>query len=601
MSVLRDKLENRMLQNQLDAYLDNYGIKEKKLDVAFEHFCNYCIFSLFSPEAYRNDILFYHSVHTGGGNDTAIDGILILINDIPVTTLDEAKTYMGLKRGFTAKFVFVQAKTSPNFESGEMLKTGIGVKNFFWDGMKNVNEKVKNFKLISDYIFEHSIDFIESPICKIYYVTTGKWTDDYNLCSLIQDRISELQALNYFSDVEYVPIDINRLMTIFKEINNSITREVIIAKNVAFPEIKGAEKVYLGIITMGEYMKLITDDGGALLQGVFYDNVRGFLGDNPVNKEIVKTLQNKDTYVQFPILNNGITIVAKNMGVSGDKFKLTDYQIVNGCQTSNVLYLHRSEVNENMMIPIKIVHTESPELVNSVIRSTNRQTIVLDEAFESLKEFHKQLQDYYDTYRGENRLYYERRAHEYDDRHEMKRFNIITLPIQLKSYMSMFLGEPHSMHRYYGDLLRNSSNKVFLPDHKLISYYTSALVLNRIEKSMNDGDIDIKKCKCYKYHFLYLFQAVTRSLLGYKKVPFPNSKDMETLCGTIQAIINDDKKYIPILHLTEDIIQKTLVEYDSMYTNPNGNGPERTKEFTQMMQQNANLKLSEIEKLLIEK
>jgi hypothetical protein len=592
MSNLKNKLENRMLQNQLDAYLDDYGIKEKDLATAFEHFCNYCVFSLNSPEVYHSDNLFYQSVHTGNGGDYAIDGIMILINDVPVTTLAEAEEAIKRKKGFTVKFYFVQAKTSSSFESGDMLKVGYGVKSFFENIELNSNQEIKNYKAISDFIFKHSIDFIESPTCCIYYVTTGKWVNDAILIKLIKDQISFLESLNYFSTVEYLPIDVNRLMTIYKEVNNSITREVVIAKNVAFPEIIGAEKAYLGLISFGEYLKLITDESDALLQGVFYDNVRGYLGENPVNKEIINTLNDKETYVQFPILNNGITIVAKSMGVSGEKFKLTDYQIVNGCQTSNVLYRCRNSVDKQMMIPVKIVHTESPELVNSVIRSTNRQTQVLDEAFESLKDFHKQLQEFYDTYKGLDRLYYERRTHEYDDQRELKRFNIITLPIQLQSFMSMFLSEPHSMHRYYGELLKNNKDKVFLTEHKLIAYYTAAKTLHNVEIAMNNGVIDIKKWKPYRYHLLLVIQTIMRERKNMKSIPRPNSKDMEKLCSSILEIVDNKGVFEAMLRVSIDVLQKTLDEYKGSYGR--GSGPNRTKEFTTAMLANVESKMIEI-------
>lgn len=587
MSEMHKKMENRMLQNQLEAYLDNYGIKENALDVAFEHFANYCMFSLNAPEAYHNDNLFHQSVHTGKGGDWALDGIMILINDTPVTTLAEAKAAISLKRAFSAKFFFVQAKTSSKFESGEILKVGYGVRNFFKEGKMNANAEVRDYKVISDYIFKHSIDFVEQPTCAIYYVSTGTWMDDEYLKGVLKDQINTLNSLNYFSAIEYVPVDVNRLMTIYKELNNSITREVVIAKNVAFPEIKGAEKAYLGIISVGEYLKLITDETGALLQGVFYDNVRGYLGDNPVNQEIQKTIENKENYMQFPILNNGITIVAKKMNVSGEKFKLTDYQIVNGCQTSNVIYRCRNGVDMSMMIPVKIVHTESPELVNSVIRSTNRQTQVLDEAFESLKQFHKQLQEYYNTYKGDDRLYYERRTHEYDDQRGLKRHNIITLPIQLQSFMAMFESNPHSMHRYYGELLKNNKDKVFLPSHKLIAYYAAAKTLNRIEQAMNAGVISIKDWKVYKYHLLLLVRVIVCNLHGYTQLPRINSADMERLCKAILAVVDNKQQFTAILHLSVDVLESSLKDYSKMSRRRFGNGPERTREFTQEMMDNA--------------
>ena len=587
-----------MLQNQLEDFLDDYGIGERDLSVAFEHFCNYCMFSLNAPEVYHSDSLFHDAVHTGQSGDCAIDGIMILINDEPVTSLEEAKEAMKMKKGFTAKFYFVQAKTSSGFDSGEMLKLGYGVKSFFEDKDLNANQRVKDFKTIADLIFENSINFQENPTCSIYYVTTGKWVNDTNLTKIVDIQTSELRSLNYFSTVEFQPIDLNRLMTIYKELNNSILREVVIAKNVPFPEIEGAEQAYLGLIPFGEYLKLITDEGGALLQGVFYDNVRGYLGENPVNSEIISTLQNKDTAVHFPILNNGITIVAKSLNVSGEKFKLMDYQIVNGCQTSNVLYRCRNSVDSNMMIPVKMVHSGSPDLVNSVIRSTNRQTQVLDEAFESLKEFHKQLQEYYDTYKDNNRLYYERRTHEYDDHPGLQRKNIVTLTTQLKSYMSMFLGEPQSMMRYYGELLKNNKDRLFQPDHKLIAYYTAAKTLHCVDRAMAEGIVDIKKWKPYRYHILLIIQTIMSERKGVKAIPRPNSREMERLCKNILDVIDDERLITAVLHVAEDILQKTLSEYRGPVGG--GTGPNLTKEFTVAMLTNTEMKLEEINKRVAE-
>lgn len=577
MSNLTEELGNRILQSQLSDFLDNYGIKEKKLSVAFEHFCNYCMFSFNYPEAYITDGMFYKSVHTGSGGDNAVDGILIIINEIPITTLEQAKEIIAARKRFSAKFLFVQAKTSPNFDSGDMLKVGHGVKNFFSDKLINSNPEIEEFKAIADYIFENSVNFIENPSCCIYYVTTGKWTEDDFLCKLIEDERQNIEKLNYFSDVTYIPIDAQRLQTIYKEINNSITRQVIIAKNVAFPEILGAEQAYLGLISFGEYLKLITDDSGGLLQGIFYDNVRGYLGENPVNKEIISTVEDKEKYVQFPILNNGVTIVTKAMNNSGDKFKLTDYQIVNGCQTSNVLYKCRDKIDRDMMIPVKIVNSTSPDLVNSVIRSTNRQTQVLDEAFESLKEFHKQLQAYYETYTGPDRLYYERRSHEFDEERQIRRYNIITMPIQLQAYMSMFLGEPHSMHRYYGEILKNNKNKLFQSDHQPIAYYTSAKTLQCVEKALNDGVVDMK-WRYYKYHILLLVQTLLRNLKGIKNVPAPNSKEMLRFCEEILKVVKDTDIFHSIIRLSVDTIENVLKE--KRFKQNHSNGPERTKEFT---------------------
>lgn len=59
------------------------------------------------------------------------------------------------------------------------------------------------------------------------------------------------------------------------------------------------------------------------------------------------------------MLNNGITIIAENVQITGTTAVLTDYQIVNGCQTSHVLYENRNlDGIEELLIPIKVIGTK---------------------------------------------------------------------------------------------------------------------------------------------------------------------------------------------------------------------------------------------------
>jgi hypothetical protein len=70
-----------------------------------------------------------------------------------------------------------------------------------------------------------------------------------------------------------------------------------------------------------------------VLSSIFYDNVRHWQEWNAVNREIKNTLESPNKKL-LPLLNNGVTIVAKRVNPTGDKFLIEDYQIVNGCQTS---------------------------------------------------------------------------------------------------------------------------------------------------------------------------------------------------------------------------------------------------------------------------
>lgn len=575
---MKKEMENRIVKSYLDNYLSNFGIEEKNETTAFEHFSNYCILSHINPDAYASDKFFYQDAHTGEGGDKAIDGIMIMVNDIAVTSLEQFNSVIGTSRSFSVKFVFVQAKTSSSFETHEVLKIGSGVKSFFQKEKLNANPKVLRYKEISDAIFEKSMRFASRPECYIYYVTIGTWMDDANVKEAIEDVEKQLRDLNYFSNLKFFPIDADRISTIYRELNNTISREIIISKNVAFPaDIQGIKEAYLGLVQMKEYMKLVTDEDGVLQAGLFYENVRGFLGENPVNNEIRETLERAES-IQFPILNNGITIVTKSLRLSGEKFALTDFQIVNGCQTTNVLYQCRDKVSPNLMIPVKIISTDDSELINRVIRSTNRQTQVLDEAFESLKEFHKKLQQYYDTYTGPHRIYYERRTHEYDSEGGIKKSNIVTLPIQLYSVMSMFYGEPHSVHRYYGELLRANASKVFQDGHQLSLYYASAWMLHQIEFAMRRNEIKME-WKAYRYHLLYLIQIYMRTLKRMNKLPWLNSHDMDRLAKAIIQVANDQKALGALLRYLTEILTEAINEAPAAWSK-DGNALIRIKDFT---------------------
>ena len=79
---------------------------------------------------------------------------------------------------------------------------------------------------------------------------------------------------------------------------------------------------------------------------------------------------------RFGILNNGITIISPDVRITGFDIFLRDFQIVNGCQTSNVLFEHRNSVTEDATLMLKVVETSDLAVVDDIVRSTNRQSKV---------------------------------------------------------------------------------------------------------------------------------------------------------------------------------------------------------------------------------
>ena len=113
-------------------------------------------------------------------------------------------------------------------------------------------------------------------------------------------------------------------------------------------------------------------------------------------------------------MNNGVTIIARNLQVTGHKCHIEDFQIVNGCQTSHELFSNQDSISESLMIPLRLISTQDEGVIESIIKATNRQTEVKKEQFFAVTEFSKQLERFFQAFPEEHKLFYERRSRQYD-------------------------------------------------------------------------------------------------------------------------------------------------------------------------------------------
>jgi hypothetical protein len=258
-----------------------------------------------------------------------------------------------------------------------------------------------------------------------------------------------------------------------------------------------------------EFVKLLETEDGVIRTSLFNDNVRDFQGINNVNSEIESTIkQDPSTFI---LLNNGITIVCDEYIQSNRKLTLKNPQIVNGCQTSHILYL--AAVNgidlSNVPLNIKVISTQNLEITNQIVRGTNRQNIVYDEAFEATKKFHKDLEEFFNAVSPEyDRLYYERRSKQYQHNPKIKQTEKINLRIICQSFVGMFLNKPHLAHRHESKLLREFSNILFQEYQSKLPYFTSALSFYTLEKLFREEKIPKQELHSFRSHILMVFREL---------------------------------------------------------------------------------------------
>jgi len=524
---------DRITKSLMSDFLKEQSIKSIDDPKDFEKFCNY---SIISNEC--SDTFDIQDISVGGESDTGFDGIAILINGRLIDSVEEVDDIVQLNGYLDANFVFIQSKTSSSFDGSDIGDFFYAIGDFFSKTPKLIrNEFVIRKAVITEHILQMSSKMIRrSPIIKLCFVTTGKWMNDANLVARIDGEKNDLENTNLFSEIIFHPIDASSIQKLYRSTKENSIAEINFPNRVTLPDLDDVSQSYLGTIPISEYLKLITDESGNIQKSLFYDNIRDFQGDNEVNKEMAETLKGASTKSRkFVILNNGITVVAKGITLIGNRMTLRDYQVVNGCQTSHVIYNLRDEIDLTIHVPIRIIATIDEGTTNIVIKSTNRQTEVKTEELAAMSEFQKKLETFYTTFDESKRLYYERRSKQYTGTTGMDKSRIITIPTQIRVFASMFLDLPYRTVRYYGTLKQMIGNNIFAENHDTHPYYTSAFAYIRGEYLLKNGQID-PKYRRFRYHTL----MILRYQLGGIKAPFFNSGKMSSYCNNILADLWSD-------------------------------------------------------------
>ena len=522
---------DRVSESLLTEFSEEHNLQVSE-DQRFEHFAGYITVQRHYAETFDpGDIV------TGAGGDTGIDAIAIIVNGVLITDLESLEELAEKAKDLEVTFVFVQADRSSSFEASKIGTFGFGVLDFFKEtpSLKRT-DKITEAAEIMTAVYNRSSKFKRgNPVCKLYYVTTGKWQEDETLLARMRSIIADLEATSQFRSVDFTPIDASGLQRLYRQTKNAISREFIFANKAVVPDVPGVQQAYLGFLPATEFVKIIQDDDGEIISGLFYDNVRDWLDSNEVNTEIVNTLKS-DARSRFVLMNNGITIIARTLQPTGNKFLIEDFSIVNGCQTSHVLFTEKDSITESVMVPIRLIGTQDEGVINDIIRATNRQTEVKAEQFYALQEFSKDLELFCQSFPEQNRLYYERRTRQYH-RLQIEKTRIVTPANMIKAYAAMFSAEPHRTTRNYAALKARVGTEIFVKGQRMEPYYTAAFALYKLEYSFRSGKLE-SKYKAARFHIL----LAARLLANPGTLPRDNSREMERFCTTLMEILWDPAK-----------------------------------------------------------
>lgn len=262
---------------------------------------------------------------------------------------------------------------------------------------------------------------------------------------------------------------------------------------------------------------------------IFNANVRGFLGTNSVNKQILNTLSDEYSIEKFAYLNNGITILCDNYQIKpgGEVVELKNPSIINGCQTASTILeaykLDKIQKNKGVVI-VRIIESSDPKLKEAIIRASNTQSVVKNRDLISEDPIQKELEE---QFKSIGFLYQRKRG--VINSVDFSKDNIIDLEKAAQSYMALFLELPaeakNKKSEIYDDYYKTIFHSQISATALLVSFKILELFKNKIKKVKKDYSPDqISLFGNALLHFLPLFNkwilipeaVLLEEILNYK-------------------------------------------------------------------------------------
>ena len=376
-----------------------------------------------------------------------IDAIVIIINDRLIS--DESDlAQIGENEKLIVKLCFIQSTTQSSFNLQKFQSFIDGVVNFLTNQLR-----IEPFSDIYDKLFDEEGDYIdnlkETPKLSLFFVSgCTRHNLDNNTIEKEKQKILNRNEINKKFDLENIYFfQTKELNEKYDQIPKFHTVSLKLHKNVQLDEKDKVKISLLSAIKFKEFKKLILTKEENLRDNLFVDNPRLYIGETPVNEDIKSTLSNNNYNPYFIYLNNGLTIMCdsiKRHSYNENEYVLSYPRIINGCQTTHILYEHHKENPkslENLEIVVKVIATEDNDLKKQIIFAANNQNAI-DKDLQSLNEFHEKIEQFFQG-NDDLKLFYERLRGQYANvTPPYKKINIEALA---RIYISTFLKEPHKM------------------------------------------------------------------------------------------------------------------------------------------------------------
>ena len=473
-------------------------------------------------------------------SEFGIDGISILVQGELCTDADQAAATLSVGKNHSSEFHFFQTKTSTKTDYGHVTRFLDAVVDFFEEGKLAISAQIKDLRACKDEIYSSPTK--TNPRLRCHFCTTGTGEISSPIKQLIDANKKRIDEMSLFSDIEIAVHGAKSLQDGYRSATNSISATFDFPRAITLPDHPSVDEAFIGVVPARELLRLAilasaSPEEAGINRAVFYDNIRDFNPQSEINQAMLSELQ-EGSEESFVFKNNGVTVVAKEISRKSDTYHLEDYQIVNGCQTTNILFLAQDNI-EGVNVPLRLIGSRDSDFIATIIMGTNKQNEVRDDQFWALLPFMKDLEEYCRAQTGDKLILIERRENQYRDV-KAERTRIFKPAELMKAIAATYLGRPNRAARDYRGVRKEFKDEIFQPMHNIELYHLAAMCSYKFDFAVRNRRV-VRSRNIYKFYAL--FAAVRDSWSGANLLN-ASTNDQARVVQDVTALLDDEERWI---------------------------------------------------------
>jgi len=297
----------------------------------------------------------------------------------------------------------------------------------------------------------------------------------------------------------------------------------------------GADEGYVGLVKLKTFRDFLEDEPNVLAERIFESNVRGFAQDSAVNEAITTSLEKPVGQPNFWLLNNGVTIIAaKAVPASHILLSIEDPQIVNGLQTSRVIFDYftkNKDIVDERTVLVRVIQTGDQAIHDKIIRATNSQNKMAPASLRMTDQIHRDIEELF----KKADLFYDRRKGFYRDQGKPVR-KIVSVNAVAQAVIAILLQRPDDARARPGDYFKDDDkyDSVFANAKiPLTAYLTCTELVRVVERFLESQIVPTWDEKNIKF---YVVALLAQELSGLE---YPVSAKLPDLSSITDKTIDD--------------------------------------------------------------